>query len=112
MSKTYKIYNVVSEIKTLNLDPNWRRDIRDRGFCYVRMEGLEPPRREALDPKSSASTNFATSAPFFGSAKVTNKYKVSMQNTWKNFKKATGNIFEESAAFFSAKALQIIRNKH
>ena len=31
------------------------------GFV-VRMEGLEPPCREALDPKSSASTNFATSA--------------------------------------------------
>ena len=29
---------------------------------FVRMEGLEPPCPEALDPKSSASTNFATSA--------------------------------------------------
>ena len=28
----------------------------------MRMEGLEPPRREALDPKSSASANSATSA--------------------------------------------------
>ena len=28
----------------------------------VRMEGLEPPCLAALDPKSSASTNFATSA--------------------------------------------------
>lgn len=28
----------------------------------VRAEGLEPPCREALDPKSSASTNFATPA--------------------------------------------------
>ncbi len=28
----------------------------------VRIEGLEPPCREALDPKSSASTNFAISA--------------------------------------------------
>ena len=28
----------------------------------MRMEGLEPPCPEALDPKSSASTNFATSA--------------------------------------------------
>ncbi len=26
------------------------------------MEGLEPTRREALDPKSSVSTNFTTSA--------------------------------------------------
>ena len=28
----------------------------------VRIEGLEPPRLAALEPKSSASTNFATSA--------------------------------------------------
>lgn len=28
------------------------------------MEGLEPPCLAALDPKSSASTNFATSATF------------------------------------------------
>ncbi len=33
------------------------------GSVYVvRMEGLEPPCLAALDPKSSASTNFATSA--------------------------------------------------
>ena len=33
------------------------------GFVFVvRMEGLEPPCLAALDPKSSASTNFATSA--------------------------------------------------
>ena len=29
------------------------------------MKGLEPPRLAALDPKSSASTNFATSAWIF-----------------------------------------------
>ena len=28
----------------------------------VRMKGLEPPCRKALDPKSSASASFATSA--------------------------------------------------
>ena len=33
---------------------------RSRGF--VRVKGLEPPRREALDPKSSVSTNFTTPA--------------------------------------------------
>ncbi len=33
-----------------------------RDSCFVRMEGLEPPCLAALDPKSSASTNFATSA--------------------------------------------------
>ena len=31
------------------------------GFI-VRVKGLEPPRREALDPKSSVSTNFTTPA--------------------------------------------------
>ncbi len=28
----------------------------------VRVKGLEPPRREALDPKSSVSTNSTTPA--------------------------------------------------
>ncbi len=28
----------------------------------VRIEGLEPPRLSALDPKSSAATNYAISA--------------------------------------------------
>ncbi len=32
------------------------------GLKMVRMRGLEPPRREALDPKSSVYTNFTTSA--------------------------------------------------
>ena len=31
-------------------------------FFIVRMKGLEPPRLSALDPKSSAATNYATSA--------------------------------------------------
>ena len=31
---------------------------------FVRMKGLEPPSLAALDPKSSASTNFATSAGY------------------------------------------------
>ena len=38
------------------------------GFSSVRLIGLEPTRPEPLDPKSSASTNFATSA--FASAKI------------------------------------------
>ncbi len=31
-------------------------------FCIVRLTGLEPAHRKTLDPKSSASTNFATGA--------------------------------------------------
>ena len=31
-------------------------------FELVRRKGLEPPRLSALDPKSSAATNYATSA--------------------------------------------------
>ena len=31
-------------------------------FVSVRLTGLEPARRETLDPKSSASTNSATGA--------------------------------------------------
>ena len=35
------------------------------GFLhFVRMEGLEPPRREAPDPKSGAATNYATCASY------------------------------------------------
>ena len=32
------------------------------GFCMVRLIGLEPTRRKTPDPKSGASTNFATGA--------------------------------------------------
>jgi hypothetical protein len=32
------------------------------GGILVRKKGLEPPRREAPDPKSGAATNYATSA--------------------------------------------------
>ena len=32
------------------------------GFCFVRLIGLEPTQLALLDPKSSASTNFATGA--------------------------------------------------
>ena len=34
-------------------------------FSLVRMTGLEPARRETLEPKSSASANSATSAYLF-----------------------------------------------
>ena len=33
-----------------------------KNLLMVRAKGLEPPCRKALDPKSSASTNFATPA--------------------------------------------------
>ena len=36
----------------------------------VRMRGLEPPHREAPDPKSGVSTNFTTSAGFFTKKKI------------------------------------------
>lgn len=36
----------------------------------VRKKGLEPPRREAPDPKSGAATNYATSAFIFEIAKI------------------------------------------
>ena len=34
----------------------------EQSDAFVRLIGLEPTRRETLDPKSSASTNFATGA--------------------------------------------------
>ena len=40
-----------------------------QGFS-VRVKGLEPPRREALDPKSSVSTNFTTPAVGFRRAQI------------------------------------------
>jgi hypothetical protein len=49
---------VADKLKTLNL-----ASYKTEGwYFFVRMEGLEPPCLAALDPKSSASTNFATSA--------------------------------------------------
>jgi hypothetical protein len=40
-----------------------RLDFNQDGlYLIVRKKGLEPPRREAPDPKSGAATNYATSA--------------------------------------------------
>ena len=39
--------------------------MKQLGFYSVRLKGLEPSRRRTLDPKSSASTNSATSAAMF-----------------------------------------------
>ena len=36
--------------------------INELDFLSVRAKGLEPPRLTALDPKSSAATNYATRA--------------------------------------------------
>ena len=43
------------------------------GKISVRMEGLEPPRLSAPDPKSGAATNYATSAKKSG-AKIFKKF--------------------------------------
>jgi hypothetical protein len=34
----------------------------ENSYILVRLEGLEPPRRKALEPKSSVSTNFTIGA--------------------------------------------------
>ena len=36
-----------------------------KALSFVRLTGLEPAHRETLDPKSNASTNFATGAGDF-----------------------------------------------
>ena len=64
--------NPKSEIKIpppLFLFPNKKKNPSQSSF-FVRMKGLEPPRLSALDPKSSAATNYATSAWKIGNAKV------------------------------------------
>ncbi|EDM38819.1 hypothetical protein PBAL39_22140 [Pedobacter sp. BAL39] len=39
-----------------------KEDLMIEVLFLVRKKGLEPPRREAPDPKSGAATNYATSA--------------------------------------------------
>ena len=39
-----------------------QKPLHQFGGFIVRVKGLEPPSREALDPKSSVSTNFTTPA--------------------------------------------------
>lgn len=45
-----------------NKKPTSKRLLSRLHFMTVRMTGLEPTRRKTLDPKSSAATNYATSA--------------------------------------------------
>ena len=40
------------------------RDFKNQPFRVVRLKGLEPPRREAPDPKSGVATNYTTAAKF------------------------------------------------
>ena len=61
MFGTYKI-KTLSHVSGIS-DLVWEKG--KEGFRLVRMEGLEPTSLAALDPKSSASTNFATSADFY-----------------------------------------------
>ena len=42
----------------------------------VRVKGLEPPSTMALDPKSSASTNFATPAVLYNYTYCQNKMQL------------------------------------
>ena len=42
-----------------------RVDLRHDAFFIVRLIGLEPTQPELPDPKSGASTNFATGAGIF-----------------------------------------------
>jgi hypothetical protein len=44
------------------LVPSFKKKCKLKACIQVRMKGLEPPRREAPDPKSGAATNYATSA--------------------------------------------------
>lgn len=53
------------------------------GFLvFVRLKGLEPPRREAPDPKSGVATNYTTAA--FG-LRCKGKYFLLICNIQKNF---------------------------
>ena len=45
-----------------DVDLAWFPSLREGTKLVVRMRGLEPPRLAAPEPKSGASTNFATSA--------------------------------------------------
>ena len=53
-------------IKTkLNRNDKKQKNLYYVKVFFVRVKGLEPPSRKALDPKSSVSTNFTTPAVKF-----------------------------------------------
>ncbi len=59
--KRAKPLNQLSAINNQQLNQKTPKTVN--GFeGQVRMEGLEPPRLAAPDPKSGAATNYATSA--------------------------------------------------
>ena len=62
-------------------------------ILLVRMEGLEPPCLAALDPKSSASTNFATSAMIYSNDRATNKQLVSENLRLQRFRESLQSGF-------------------
>ena len=64
----YYRYTILAHIWSERRDSNpqhplcrWRLTIEPLSHNW-QMKGVEPPRQKALDPKSSASANFATSA--------------------------------------------------
>ena len=50
------------DTESLNLSPTKQKKPVRILTGFVRTTGLEPTRRKTLDPKSSAATNYATSA--------------------------------------------------
>ena len=70
-----KFYNFQFEkLAKLHKFENSARLSRRREGEMVRQKGLEPPPRKGLDPKSSASTNFATLASLSGGPRRTRTY--------------------------------------
>tara|TARA_B100000035_G_scaffold277273_1_gene255454 strand:- start:138 stop:395 length:258 start_codon:yes stop_codon:yes gene_type:complete len=55
------LINLIKDLVGITFNIKAKKPLLDGGF-FVRVKGLEPPRREALDPKSSVSTNFTTPA--------------------------------------------------
>ena len=60
--KYYKVYNLSKFINCSKIDKKKVYICTPSFIKPVRVEGVEPPRLAALDPKSSVSTNSTTSA--------------------------------------------------